>query len=161
MAFVLRCPKCRDTFPYSASDGMPDICPLCKEFVGSGDNTVISMPMIRSAKTKSADKLYRDMERGSEVRASKAAEMLGIDASDMSALKMTNMSDSAREGESSAPPLPVAADDMGKFFQPNGQEYGAGTASGAVTVNGKITTGIEPRAGATAMSNIQRLMGKG
>ena len=159
MAFVLRCPKCRDTFPYLPKDGMPDICPLCREFVGSGDSTVISMPMIRSAKTRSADQLYRSMEKGSEVRAEKAAEMLGIAPSDMSALKMTDMKDSAREGENSAPPLPAAAD-LGKFFQPNGSEYGAGTASGAITVNGRITTGIEPRAGATAMSNIQRLMGK-
>jgi hypothetical protein len=139
---------------------MPDYCPLCNEFVGSGDNSVIAMPMIRTAKVKSADKLYRDMEGGSEVRAEKAAEMLGVSPSDMSALKMTDMKDSAREGENSAPALPAAAD-MGKFFQPNGAEYAAGTASGAITVNGKVTTGIEPRAGMSAMSNIQRLMGKG
>ena len=160
MAYVLRCPKCRDKFAWQPKDGMPDICPLCKEFVGSGDDTVIPMPSLRSPKTRSADQLYRDMEKGSEVRAAKGAEMLGISPSDMSALKMTDMRDNVHEGENSAPALPVAAADMGKYFQPNGSEYGAGTESGAITVNGKITTGIEPRAGATAMSNIQRLMGK-
>ena len=43
-------------------------------------------------------------------------------------------------------------------FQENGAEYSSGISTGAVAVNGKITTGIEPNAGARAAMRVQRKM---
>lgn len=159
MALQLRCPKCRQAFKWIASDGFPDNCKICQEPIGGNrDDDDIVMPFVRSPKTDRTDKVYRDMERGSEVRAQLGAEAAGCSVSDMSALKMTNMKDNQREGDIAVVMTPTKDD--GKFFQPNGAEYGAGTASGAVTVNGQVTTGIQPRAGITAMNKIQGIMGR-
>jgi hypothetical protein len=84
----------------------------------------------------------------------------------MSSLKITDLN-TRRDAEVMAMPVKntvtehMANARNGNFgFQSNGAEWAAGTASGAVTVNGKTTQGIEPRAGARALDGIQRLMGK-
>lgn len=163
MALQLRCPKCRQAFKWdNPKAGFPDHCLLCKEFIGveqpDDGVVVIPMPFIRSAKTGKTDKLYRDMEKGSEVRAQLAAEAAGCSVSDMSALKMTDMKDNQREGDIAAKLVPDKQD--GQYFQPNGAEHAAGTATGAITINGQVHTGIEPRAGVRAMTSIQGIMGR-
>lgn len=159
MALQLRCPKCRKAFRWTASAGFPDQCPLCNEDVGGNraDDDIV-IPFIRSAKTDRTDQVYRDIERGSEVRAELGAQAAGCSVSDMAALKITDMRDNQREGDIAAKLVPTP--DEGKFFQPNGAEYAAGTANGTVTLNGQVTTGIQPRAGMKAMQSIQSIMGK-
>lgn len=160
MALRLRCPSCRKAFPWQPSEGMPDDCPLCGAKVGTdrADDDIV-MPFIRSARTDRTDKVYRDMEAGSETRARIAAEMTGAPVSEMSALKITDLNSNQREGDIAAVLRPTAAE--GQFFQPNGAQYMADNASGAVTVNGQVTTGIAPRAGATAVQSIRGAMGQG
>lgn len=159
MAYVIVCNACRHRTPWNPVQAHPARCPQCHVSFGEerADDDVV-MPFIRSPKTTSADKLYRDMERGSEVRAEIAAQATGAPVSEMSSLKMTDMKDNLREGDISAKLVPEAG--LGSHFQPNGAEHAAGTASGAVSINGKITTGIEPRAGIRAMSAIQGVMGR-
>lgn len=158
MALRLRCPSCRQAFPWDGKM-FPDQCPLCFEAVGGNraDDDIV-MPFVRSSSNiaRTVDKLYRDTERGSEVRAELAAQATGAPVSEMSGLKMTNMRDNQREGDIAAPPVP----DIGQHFVGGGSEYGAGVASGAIAVNGQVTQGIEPRAGVRAMSTIQGIMGK-
>ena len=159
MALRLRCPHCRKAFAWEAGGGFPDKCQLCGEAVGGNrDDNDIVMPFIRSPKTDRIDKVYRDTERGSEIRAEVAAQQLGVPVSEMSALKVTDMNDNQREGDIAAKLVPDAG--AGQYFQPNGAEYAAGTASGIVNVNGQVTTGVVPRAGMKAMNTIQGLMGK-
>lgn len=160
MAFQLRCPKCRKAFPWKPTDAMPTDCPLCWESISEerADDDIV-MPFIRSAKTDRTDKLYRDMEAGSEQRAVLGAQAAGCSVQDMAGLKMTDMKDNQREGDIAAVLTP--SPDEAKFFQPNGAEYMAGNASGAVNINGRITTGIEPRAGATAINTVRNVMGQG
>lgn len=110
MAFKLRCPVCRGSFRWNPLEGMPDICKLCGADVGhnrADDDVVI--PMFRtSSKTKAIDQVYRDMEKGSEVRAQAAANMLGVPVSEMSSLKITNMKDNQRAGDiADASPAPT------------------------------------------------------
>ena len=162
MALQLRCSSCRKAFPWKASEGMPDACPLCKEPIGGNrDDDDIVMPFIRSAKTDRTDKVYRDMERGSEIRAELGAQAAGVPVSEMSALKMTDMKDNQREGDIAAKLTPMPAGQEGQFFQPNGSEYMAGNASGAVSLNGQTIGNVAPRAGATAVETIRGVMGKG
>lgn len=165
MSYALRCPHCRGKFPWNPLKGMPDKCELCGERVGHDpDADDVVMPFIRTAKTSRTDQLYRDMERGSEVRMEKAAELTGTDPSDMAALKISDMRDNMRAGDIAAKEAEAAMARMQSTtrapigFAENGAEYGGGIASGAVAVNGRITTGIEPRAGSRAVGRVQRIM---
>ncbi len=161
MAIRLRCPKCRQAFPWESGKELPDECQLCHEYIGPDpdrDVTVITAPFIRSQKMKAVDDVYRQTEAGSETRMKIAAELTGAPVSEMTSLKITDMKDNQREGDIAAKEAPVQ---LGQFFQPNGAQYMAGNAQGAVTVNGKITTGIAPRAGASAVTNLRRAMGQG
>lgn len=137
MAFSLRCPDCRDKFPWPATADFPRYCPLCRADIGiDTDDTVISMPSLRSASSKSVDNVYREMERGSEIRAEKGAELAGCSVEEMSGLKITDIRTGLKEGEIAAPPLnnPVTqamAQAPGLTgFQANGAQFAASTAVG-------------------------------
>lgn len=165
----LRCPFCRDAFPWESDLPWPKACPLCAEAIGipdRGDNGVV-MPFIRSPRMKQTDKIYRDMEVGSEVRAEKAAELTGSSVADMSALKITNMNDGMRAGDVASMEARAADEAMKRLqaaspapvgFTPNGSGYSDGVSSGAINVNGRITTGIEPNAGARAAMRVAKKM---
>lgn len=139
MAFVLRCPECRGKFPWQPSRPHPRHCPLCDEYIGidRADDDIV-MPFIRSARTDATDKVYRDMERGSEFRAQVAAEMAGVPVSEMSGLKITNMND-CKAGDISAPPLTGSARELENLVHAhpgtvghvnNGVEYSAAVQQG-------------------------------
>lgn len=105
MGFSLRCPVCRAKFPWNPTAGFPDQCPNedCNSRIGIEDNTVICMPSIRStARTRSVDKVYRDIEAASEQRAIAAAEMAGVPVSEMSGLKITDLNSTRHEGDVAA-----------------------------------------------------------
>jgi hypothetical protein len=164
----LRCPFCRAAFPWDAALAFPRVCPLCTEEIGIPDRgEVIQMPSLRSARMKATDKTYRDIEAGSEVRVERAAEITGSTKEDMAALKITNLNDNMRLGDIASMEMKQADAAMERLragspmnigFQPNGAEYGVGISQGAVAVNGKITTGIEPNAGARAAMRVARKM---
>jgi hypothetical protein len=87
----------------------------------------------------------------------------------MSGLKLTDLRDNTKPGEIMAPPVNNAVTqqmDMmaargGQVGFVGGSEFAAGTAQGVVSLNGQITTGIVPRAGANALASIQRASGRG
>lgn len=167
----LRCPYCRVAFSWDSALPWPKMCPVkdCGEEIGipdRGDNGVV-MPFIRSARMAATDKTYRDIEAGSEVRVDKAAELTGSTKEEMSALKITNINDNMKHGDIASMEMKQADAAMERLkasspmqigFQPNGAEYGVGISQGAVAVNGKITTGIEPNAGARAAARVARKM---
>lgn len=172
MAYSIRCPVCREKFPWIPTDGFPEECPNtgCKSRIAHdrADDDIV-LPFIRSsAKTKAVDGMYRQMEEGSEFRAQAAAAELGVPASEMSSLKITNMQDNLRPGDMAAKEVTAANNTVVRHmeatgvggFQQNGAGFASGTSTGAINVNGKIVQGIEPRAGARTMSRIQRLSGK-
>lgn len=139
MAFSLRCPECRGKFPWNPVAGMPDVCKLCGADVGHdrADDDVV-MPFIRTnGATASADKLYRDIEKGSEVRAMAAAEMTGAPVSEMQDLKITNLNSTTHQGDIAAVPVQNAVTqfmdanpNVAGFRGGEGVHYGAGVQSG-------------------------------
>ncbi len=153
----LRCPECRETF---ITRDLDSACPnpRCRWKPEKADDGVIDIPMPflkTSGKTAQIDKLYRDMEKGSEIRMQAASEMLGVPTAEVSGLKMTNMLDGRRQGESSAPSVAVEQSRLeaagGKVqFMPNGAEYAA-----------QVKTGPHPNAGARMLSSLQKLTGRG
>lgn len=114
------------------------------------DDDVV-MPAFLSPKTKANDKVYRDTERGSEVRMHAAAEAAGCDVSEMAGLKITNMND-RKDCEIGAIPVnnPVSqamqqAPGM-TGFQANGAAFAQGTRVGPFANAGAKVV--------TAMSNL-------
>jgi len=168
MAVVARCPSCRKTFPWDPALPLPTRCPLpgCDYVAPEREDDgviIISAPFIGSAKTKATDGCYRELERSSEIRAQLAADMAGVPVSEMSHLKVTNIRDT-REGEVAAIPIVNEVTKQMDLIKQRGGQSGftgmttpidTGTADGAITVNGQVIRGIQPRAGVKAMDSIQ------
>jgi len=168
MGYAVKCPSCKAKFPWNVKQGMPKCCPLCGYDTSIPDTDEISMPAFLSPSTKANDKLYRDMERGSEVRAQAAADMLEVPVSEMSALKITDMND-RRDRETSAVqvvnPVTQQMDYLNKRggnfgFGQNGAEFSSEVQSGGVTVNGQTTQGIGASAGARMRATLQEVHGR-
>jgi len=97
-----QCPDCEKEFTFmhmTKDEPTPEHCPNCGNFMGTEPIKLPSFAAIKSQKTKNADKTYRDMEAGSEVRAELAAEMTGGSKSDFSAMKITDLKDNIRPGD--------------------------------------------------------------
>lgn len=112
-----QCPDCEGTFRFfhhPADEPPPSFCPLCgadvsgkkkKRRLKRGEWGALpdkKPPGHRSVVSKSVDSVYRGMEAASEERIRQAAELLGEDPRNLSAMKMTNMKDNLREGDFSA-----------------------------------------------------------
>lgn len=154
----LQCPECTGKF-YSKT-ATPDCCPLCGyEYIPTNDN-VISMPSLRSAVSKTVDKVYRDAELASERRVEAAAAMAGVPTNEMQGLKMTNMRDNARVGENSAMEPQVSPEfqrHMELMKKHNAQVGFAGVESFAQTAH----AGPDAHSGAFTLKRIQEnLFGK-
>lgn len=165
MALKIRCPVCRKVFPwdFTAAGGWPEQClnKDCKSRIGGdrADHDVV-MPFIStSGKSKRIDQTYRDMERGSEIRAELAAADAGVPVSEMSSLKITDLRSTKHQGDVAAPPLPAHLQNVGKW-QGDGASFSAGISTGNVSVNGHVSTGIEPAAGARTRTMLQQLHGQ-
>lgn len=101
--FNLRCPGCRDAFPWNKGVDWPRFCPLCGYDTSIDHMPEVAAPALKTAAiTKAADATYRAMEEGSIHRAKVAAEMLGVPEHEMSDLKITNLKDNQREGDVAA-----------------------------------------------------------
>jgi hypothetical protein len=165
--FSAKCPDCKGKFPWEPTKGYPKACPLCGFDTSiDEDATAIVLPAFLSAASKANDKLYRDMEKGSEFRAAAAAEMAGVPVSEMAGLKITDLNDrrdaeiSASDSDAKAAAARLGMASLDAPFKANGAELGPGIASGEVTVNGRTQHGIMPRAGAQAAAAIQRAFGR-
>ena len=157
MAVVARCPHCRGRFPWKPDMPLPTRCPLpgC-DYVASReyDDTVIHMPSLRGQATKNNDQLYRDIEKSSEVRAQMAADAAGVPVSEMASLKVTNMRDNVREGESYAMPVRNEVTRQMDLMKAKGGVAGFGATSGAEWA--KQAQSQAPRAGISALEAVNR-----
>jgi hypothetical protein len=152
MATALRCPVCRDKFRYDINKPWPRTCPLCKADINNdrADDDIVMPFVLKGGRTKSIDKVYRDMEKGSEIRAQAAAEMTGATATEMSSLKITNLND-RRDAEIAAilPNNPVS-----QVMVSNPNVYGFGSGNGLAYSAG-VQTGPVPNRGAGIRTAIQ------
>lgn len=151
----LRCPECAQIFVTADLDGP---CKHCGWRPEKKNAEVIDIPMPflkTSGKTAQIDKLYRDIEKGSETRMEIAAEQLGVPTSEVAGLKVTNMLDNRKPGEISMP-APIAeksrleAAGSRATFMPNGAEFAAG-----------VKAGPHPNAGAKTLAGLQKITGRG
>jgi len=146
----LQCPECAHKF--YAKTAFPGCCPNCEyEYEPEPDDTVISLPSLRSATTKATDKVYRDMETASIHRAEQAAAMAGVPVSEMSHLKITNLRDNVQVGETYAMPVKNAVTDQMDVMRANGMQ--AGFVDGS-TFAANVSQGFAPRSGASVLDRI-------
>lgn len=92
--------------PSVEADPLPRFCGICG-FDSEGEDLeeALSMPHLAKTIGKTVDTMYRDMEAGAEHRANVAMEQFGMDASEASAMKITDMKDGMREGDTSDKPM--------------------------------------------------------
>jgi hypothetical protein len=163
MKWKFKCPECQEKF--TSAIARPKACPNCAYIPDPDDDDRVCMPAIRTAVTKAADQVYRDMERGSEVRMQAAAELTGASPAELSSMKITNLND-RRDAEISAKEevndVTRHMDAMRARGLPTG--FGAGidmgaVQSGAVIVNGQmIGAGVAPNAGIRTSRTLQAAM---
>jgi hypothetical protein len=159
MAFKLRCPECRDTFPWQPAVAFPHFCPLCRADINNDrDDSDVVMPFVRSStRTASIDNFYRNMEKTSEHRVHLAAEAAGCSPSDMSDLKITNLND-RRDAEVAAMPVSNAVTQRMAEMEAKGLPTGFGVPN-AAAYSDSVKSGPHPNAGAKTLGAIQRTFG--
>jgi len=147
-----QCPDCQGIFDHlhmRSTDEPPAFCPLCGASTGDVQPE-ISAPRIAKPIGKTGDAVYRGMEDGSAQRAAMAAEHLGCDVSDMSAMKVTDIKDNTREGETSNV---VAANPVSNFMAQTGVG-GLQSSTQAAAFAASTNSGPYARAGESARQGI-------
>lgn len=135
MAVNLRCPSCREKFPWDTAKGWPRFCAMCGTDISAKDDDAVTMPNILSFRSKVPDKVARDYMDGSEKRVHMAAELAGTSAADMSEIKITDLSD-RKDIQANIPvnnPVTqfMAANPQAPVgFQNNGAEYSTQVQTG-------------------------------
>ena len=151
-----QCPDCDGTFDHlhmRSTDEPPNFCPLC----GSSMTDVEPQPARVNLATntgKSGDQVYRAMEDGSAQRAEMAAQHLGVDASEMSAMKITNMQDNMREGDTAAV---TQATPVSQMMQQTQGITGLQSADAASSYAASAHTGAYAHAGDAARQGITQM----
>jgi len=153
MAFFrhYECPDCAGTFRFlhhPVDEPPPNFCPLCGSNMNVEPVFVPSAPHIAKTIGKTADNVYRQMEKASVDNMAAAAELAGGDAADYGALKIDDMADYLRPGDTAAKMRenPVAqhmsATGQGGFQGVNGMtgaQLAANTGSGLFPHQGTRT----------------------
>lgn len=146
------CPECLGQFRFlhhPDDEPPPRFCPLCGvnlEDDPPDEAFIPAVPHIARSIGRSADQVYRAMESSSEANAQAVASITGGDAADVSAMKITNLSDYLRPGDVAAkmPVTPVTQNMKGQGgFQPlmnmTGAEFAAQTSQGLFPHSGEAT----------------------
>lgn len=127
------CPDCGGTFSFlhtvtdGIEEGPPDFCPKCGSSMTEEPIVLPSSFKIGTHKGKSGDDVFRAMEDASDHRAQLMADQLGLDKSEFSHTKITNLRDNLRPGDQAAllPPNPVS-----QMMQALPSQTGNNTAAG-------------------------------
>jgi hypothetical protein len=138
---VLRCSECRGTFPWEGS--WPDYCPLCGYNMALPDGDNVAAPAIGHPQTRATDRVHRDIERGSEIRAELAAQLLGVSPSEMAALKITDV------------PGPVS-NEVTRFMNAHGV---GGMRSDGAQYSPAVQSGPFPNAGLRTLEAVRAVHG--
>ena len=134
------CPDCGGRFEFlhmQRDEPPPTHCKLCRADMGVVTHEMAA-PHIAKSIGKVADNVYRQMENASAARAEMAAEAAGCDVSEMSALKITDLKDNARAGETSNV---VARNEVSDFMQRTGGATGVISAEQGLEYARSTTTG--------------------
>lgn len=154
----LRCPSCRNTFPWSTAEGWPRFCPLCSYDTSMDDNPEVAMPHVSDGRAKnmlkSAEQTYRGYETATANNAKTAAELAGVPESDMADLKITNMNTQLRPGDLAVTP---PSNDVTRFMEQNRQVVEGLNANAQGYAAMAHQGGSDAFAGARALGNLREI----
>lgn len=151
---LLRCSECRVQFRWDTKHPWPKFCPECGFDTSLPPGDEPAMPFISLHKNRSADDVYRAMERGSEFRQEKAAEALGVHKSELNDMKITNLNSTYREGDVAAPPVPQSNPVQAAI---NAQPNLLGFQRGGSEFSGPVASGPFPNAGAHTQQMVRQM----
>lgn len=155
------CPSCTrpfEIFHMSNDEPPPRFCPHCGYDTQSEEAEplaeALSAPVIRrsTAISKSVDATYRAEEEGSNFRVEMAKEM-GLDTEAANQLRVTDMRDNVKPGETSIVPV---VNDASRMIDSNPNHFGF--QGGAVNYQGyseAVRTGPAPNAGRRAQIGVR------
>ena len=112
-----KCPSCSGTFDFMhhpTSEPPPRYCPLCGFDTQADEEDfthAITAPHIAKSIGKAGDATYRGMEAAADERIQEAARITGQPESDFNDMKITNLKDNLRAGDTAdmtPPPNPVS-----------------------------------------------------
>ncbi len=150
MAVSLRCPECREKFPWDTSKGWPRFCAMCGTDISAKDDDAVVMPNILSFRSKAVDAPVRAYMDGSEKRAGMAAELAGTTVDEMSSIKVTDISD-RKDVQAHIPVNNSVTQFMAQNpgvggMQANGVEYSTQVQSGPFpNIGAKMLTKVRDR----------------
>lgn len=157
-----QCPECLYEFSYDhhptiEADPCPRFCAQCG-FDTDGDyDAALVMPHIGRPIRQNVDGMHRAMEEGAEFRAEMAREQFGLDQQQANAMKLTDMKDNLREGDTGDIPV---KNDVTQIMEaaPQGM-FGFQQAVGA-QYSSTVSEGQYPNAGARAMQVVRAQHGQ-
>jgi hypothetical protein len=142
--------------PSVAADPLPRYCGVCgyDSHEEDGYDEALTSPHIGKSIKMTVDQMHRQMEDGAQFRADIAQEKFGLDSQDASIMKMTDMRDGLRMGDTSdakLAPSPVTqvmdAAPVGMFgFQ----------GSAGLGYSGAVAEGPFPNAGARTQAMVRQ-----
>jgi hypothetical protein len=144
------CPACENTFKtiQDREDPPPRYCPFCG-YDSEGAELMaesVAMPHIGKPIKNVVDDGYRAMEQGSIDRANMAMEEFGLDTAAANEMKLTNMKDGLREGDTSFIPVNNEVSRAIDQAPPGSFGFQGGAATG-LGYSASVATGPLPNAG--------------
>jgi hypothetical protein len=146
----LACPDCGGVFKWlqhPSDEPLPNFCPMCGSNMSAEPVYVPEAPHIAKSIGKTADQVYRQTEQASLDNMVAAAELTGGDISDFAAMKVTDMPDYLRAGDTAAkfqvdknsPVVQALERGAGGFQGQTGAEYAATVGQGIFPHRGEQT----------------------
>lgn len=158
-SLTFKCPDCAELFRtiQDREDPPPRFCPHCAyDSLGTEPMAEgVASPHIGRPIRGIVDKQYRDMEQGSIDRANMAMEEFGLDTAAANEMKLTNMRDGLREGDTSFVPV---NNEVSRALDaaPPGQFGFQGGAAQGIGYSANVATGPLPNAGARAAAMVRQ-----
>lgn len=105
-SLTYQCPECSGSFRQLVEvgvDGPPRYCPKCGFDSEGGEQMEegLAMPHIGKSIKGVVDNMHREMEAGADFRAAMAQDQFGLDSSEASMMKLGDMKDGLRAGDTS------------------------------------------------------------
>ena len=155
-----QCPACEGRFQFMhhpSDEPPPRYCPLCGNDCEEGDTLgeTLSTPHLSSEKARSVDGYYRATEEAADHRATMAESVFGLDKAEADQLRITNMRDNLREGDTTIAPVnnPVS-----QLVDANPSTFGFQQQAGLAYSAG-VSQGPFPNAGARALNTVRAMHG--
>lgn len=153
------CPNCSarlayDHHPSIEADPCPTECPKCHYDSQQAMPQALSMPHIATGTAKNVDGYYKATEEGADHRATMAQEMFGLDKAEANVMRITDMKDGMREGDTADVPVQNAVTQT--MQQVNQIQPGMmGHTPQGLNWSANTSQGPAPNAGLRAMRDVK------